>query len=73
MGQHRGLVMSKKGMVCSAHPLSSWVGADVLAKGGNATDAAIAMASGDKVLLPNMCEYRRGCIYASIMMQKTKK
>ena len=32
MGQHRGLVMSKKGMVCSAHPLSSWVGADVLAR-----------------------------------------
>jgi gamma-glutamyltranspeptidase/glutathione hydrolase len=55
MGQHRGLVMSKKGMVCSAHPLSSWVGADVLAKGGNATDAAIAMALATGVLLPNMC------------------
>lgn len=53
--QHRGIVMSKNGMVSSAHPLSSWVGADVLSKGGNAMDAAIAMALVTGVVLPDMC------------------
>ncbi|TDT46032.1 gamma-glutamyltransferase [Fonticella tunisiensis] len=52
---HRGVVMSKRGMVCSAHPLSSWVGADVLNKGGNAMDATIAMALATGVVLPDMC------------------
>ncbi len=53
--QHRGIVMSKNGMVCSAHFLSSWVGADVLSRGGNAMDAAIAMALVTGVVLPDMC------------------
>lgn len=54
MVQHRGIVISKNGMVCSAHPLSSWSGADVLNKGGNAVDAVIAMALTTGVVLPNM-------------------
>jgi len=54
MVQHRGMVISKNGVVCSAHPLSSWAGADVLSKGGNAVDAVIAMALTTGVVLPNM-------------------
>lgn len=54
MVQHRGMVISKNGAVCSAHPLSSWAGADVLSRGGNAVDAIIAMALTTGVVLPNM-------------------
>lgn len=53
--KHRGIVMSKKGMVSSAHPLISSTGVDILRKGGNAIDAAIAMANTSGVVLPNMC------------------
>jgi len=37
----RGIIV-KKGMVVSAHPQSSRIGAEILKKGGNAIDAAVA-------------------------------
>lgn len=42
----------KNGMVVSAHPLASKVGTDVLKKGGNAVDAAIAVQFSLSVVLP---------------------
>ena len=70
MGQHRGLVMSKKGMVCSAHPLSSWVGLMCLQR-RKSTDAAIAMALATGCYC-RICAVSAGMHLCSIMMQKLK-
>jgi gamma-glutamyltranspeptidase/glutathione hydrolase len=42
-------------MVASAHPVAAFVGLSVLQDGGNAFDAAIAVAAAEGVLLPMMC------------------
>lgn len=53
--KHRGIAMSRKGMVSSAHTLISSSGLNILKQGGNAIDAAIAMANTSGVVLPDMC------------------
>lgn len=50
----RGTVMTRNGMVSSAHPLASMVGVSILQRGGNAMDAAIAMAAMLNVTDPAM-------------------
>lgn len=54
-GKQRSVVMGQGGMVASAHPLATATGLDVLRRGGNAMDAAIAMAGVTCVVLPSMC------------------
>jgi gamma-glutamyltranspeptidase / glutathione hydrolase len=44
-----------RGMVACAHPRAALIGAEVLERGGNAFDAAIAIAAAEGVLLPMMC------------------
>jgi gamma-glutamyltranspeptidase/glutathione hydrolase len=44
-----------RGMVASAHPVAALIGAGVLRQGGNAFDAAIAVAAAEGVLIPMMC------------------
>ena len=44
-----------RGMVACAHPVATFVGLGVLQRGGNAFDAAIAVAAAEGVLLPMMC------------------
>lgn len=48
----RQTAISEKGMVVTAHPLATQVGLDILRKGGNAADAAIAVQFALAVVYP---------------------
>src|SRR4029434_10857477 len=52
--QGRSVVMSVGGIVASEHPLASQAGATVLARGGSAVDAAIAVNAAMGVVAPMM-------------------
>src|SRR5581483_8184624 len=43
------------GMVASGHPVAAAIGTSVMQQGGNAVDAAVAVAAAEGVLLPMMC------------------
>ena len=42
---HRNVVYARNGMACSTSPIASQVGLEILKSGGNAMDAAVAMAT----------------------------
>ena len=48
----RNVVYAKNGMACSTQPLASSIGAQVMRDGGNAIDAAVAMAGVMPLLEP---------------------
>ena len=51
---HRPVVMGRRGMVCAGHPLAAEAGVAILRRGGNAVDAAIAVAACLNVVEPMM-------------------
>ena len=52
--RERAPVFGKNGMACSSEPLTASVGRDILKAGGNAADAALAMAAMASVTEPMM-------------------
>src|SRR5690242_1819794 len=53
--QQRPEAFGMRGMVGSAHPVAAFIGLGVLQRGGNAFDAAIAVAAAEGVVLPMKC------------------
>src|SRR5579864_2549537 len=53
--QARSMVITKRGIVATAQTLASQAGAQILARGGSAVDAAIAANAVLSVVEPMMC------------------
>lgn len=68
----RNVVFARKGMACSCVPLASQVGIDTMKRGGNAMDAAIAMAVTLPLVEPTCNGLGSDC-YALIWSAKDKK
>ena len=64
----RNVVYAKKGMACSTSPIASQVGLDVMKAGGNAMDAAVAMAKSFAVNAPIAVKYSKACIDRGLQM-----
>jgi len=55
LGAHRTSALGTDGAVTSSHPAVSQLGARILAEGGNAFDATVAMAALSWLVLPGQC------------------
>src|SRR5438445_13431199 len=68
----RSVTMATHGMVATSHPLAAQVGLDILKKGGNAVDAAIATSAAMGLMEPMSCGIG-GDLYALLWDTRTKK
>src|SRR5947199_8780863 len=51
----RSVTLAQSGMVATSHPLAAEIGLDVLKRGGNAADAAIAASAAMGLVEPMSC------------------
>ena len=72
VAQHRSEVMARNGMVTTSQPLAAQAGLDVLKKGGNAIDAAVATAAALTLMEP-MNVGPAGDLFAIIDIAKENK
>ena len=72
VAQHRSEVMARNGMVTTSQPLAAQAGLDVLKKGGNAIDAAVATAAALTLMEP-MNVGPAGDLFAIIYIAKENK
>ncbi len=68
----RSEVISQNGMVASSHPLATQIGIDILKKGGNAIDAAIAVNAALGLMEPTGAGMG-GDLFAIVWDSKTQK
>ncbi len=68
----RSVTVAQNGMVATSHPLAAQIGLDVLKKGGNAVDAAIATNAAMGLMEPTSCGIG-GDLYAIVWDAKTQK
>ena len=68
----RTVVYAKNAMACTSVPLGAQIGLDVMKAGGNAVDAAIAMAAAMPMLEPTGNALGSDC-FALVWIEKEKK
>lgn len=69
---HRNVVYARRAMACTSIPQGAQIGLDIMKAGGNAMDAAVAMASAMPLLEPTGNGLGSDC-FALIWVEKEKK